>query len=627
MTTSLDGETSLGATRAGEATHFRVWAPFAERLEVLLYEQNRYLALEKDTEHYFSGAVDTPSKDLRYSYRIDGTRERPDPASGHQPEGVHGPSSIVDHTFAWTDEHWAPPALEDSVIYELHTGTFSEAGTFTGIIPFLPYLQELGVTTIQLMPVAQFPGARNWGYDGVQLYAPHHDYGGSHGLKTLVNACHEHGLAVYLDVVYNHLGPEGNYLREYGPYFTDQYRSPWGDCVNLDGPYSDHVRLFFIQNAVYWLDLFHFDGLRLDATHALFDFSARPFLAQLSFAVEQWALKADRSVVLIAENDQSDRRLTLPREQHGLGLDGQWLDDMHHALHVALTGEQDGYYLDYQDPTLLAKVLREGFAYSGQYAPARKRRHGTDVSDLSTNRFVVATQTHDQVGNRMRGERLSQLTDFSGLKLAAGLLAVSPYVPMLFMGQEYGETAPFMYFVSHSDEQLVEAVRQGRAEEFKDFDWAGPVPDPQAADTFSACRLNHPLKDSGTHSMLFDFYKTLLALRRTHDAWTNPDRSKTSFISTRHPLAFCMQRSGESDAFLVFMNVSPDTPSSFSIPGGKNIWTKIIDSNAPQWTPEDLPGNLPPDAFDAGDRIKLDLRPASFAIYQAELAKSNAPDD
>ena len=523
-------------------------------------------------------------------------------------------SQIIDHTFNWDDSNWQPPDLKDSVLYELHVGTFTQEGTFEAIIPYLPYLKDLGVTTIQLMPVAQFPGNRNWGYDGVYLYAPHFSYGGPHGLKKLVMAAHKHELAIYLDVVYNHLGPEGNYLRDFGPYFTDQYRSPWGESVNLDGPYSDGVRDFLIQNALHWLDVYRIDGLRLDATHALFDFSARPFLRDLSETVNKWAHQAGRKVCLVAENDQSDRLLTLPPDTSGQGMDAQWLDDLHHTMHVALTNEKDGYYADYQDKDLFAKVLREGFAYSGQYSPARKRRHGTFAGDLSTDRFIVSTQTHDQVGNRMLGERLSELTNFDGLKLAACLLACSPYVPMLFMGEEYGERAPFLYFVSHSDPELIESVQQGRRKEFEAFNWSAHPPDPQDNATFLRSKLDHSLKESQPHSILLQIYKELLRFRARHSVMRETSRVNQNVFGSDY--ALCLERRNPDEAVRIFLNF---TSEQQDIQMGLTPlkWKKIIDSHTPAWCMDNSYKTRPPESFGCDTRMSVSLPPLSFVIYKS----------
>ena len=586
----------LGATYSHDGTRFVVWSPIAEHIEVHLLRQDTYLTMMRNDAGYFTcTSLDAQPGD-RYVYRIDGEKERPDPASRQQPDGVHGPSQIVDPSFDWDDDGWCPPSRRNSVFYELHVGTYTPEGTFGAIIPHLQRLKDFGITTLNIMPVAQFPGSRNWGYDGVQLYAPHYDYGGVDGFKRLVNAAHQTGLAVFLDVVYNHLGPEGNYLWDYGPYFTDRYHSPWGDSVNLDGPHSDPVRRFFIDNAVYWLDEYHIDGLRLDATHALFDFSARPFLEELATTVHNWAANHNRHVDLIAENDRSDRKLTLPREANGYGLDGQWLDDLHHVLHCTLTGESDGYYADYTDFSLMLKVLSEGFTYSGQYSPARQRRYGTSSHDIPADRFIVCTQNHDQVGNRMLGERLTELTDLNGLKIAAALLLTSPYVPLIFMGEEYGETAPFQYFVSHTDPGLVEAVRKGRAEEFAAFAWKGTVPDPQSEATFQRAKLNH---DRREQSEIYRLYGDLLALRRQHPALTNPNRADTIIYGDTDARMICLGRYAESESLRIYMNFHLHETQSLPAEGE---WRLLYASVA---SAPDQPGDV------------IALPPKSFAIYES----------
>jgi maltooligosyltrehalose trehalohydrolase len=613
----------LGAHYSAEATHFCVWAPNVQQVDLHLLRDDLDLPMTPLADGYYTLSVaDLPPGD-RYLYRLDGTKTRPDPASRSQPDGVHGPSQIVADTFAWTDGGFRPPSRRNSVMYELHVGTFTPEGTFQAIIPHLPYLHALGVTTLQLMPIIQFPGARNWGYDGVQLFAPHADYGGVDGLKRLVDACHAQGLAVMLDAVYNHLGPEGNYLWDYGPYFTDRYHSPWSDSVNFDGPHSDHVRRFFIENAIHWLDLYHIDGLRLDATHALFDFSARPFLEELSSQVHSWAERHDRQILLVAENDRSDYRLTLSPDANGQGLDAQWLDDFHHLLHVALTGESDGYYVDYQEFALLPKVLRESFAYSGQYSPARKRKHGTSARSIPSDRFIVATQTHDQVGNRMLGERLTQLTDFDGLKLAAALLATSPYIPMLFMGEEYGESAPFLFFVSHGDPALIEAVRQGRVAEFADFAWQGSPPDPQAESTFAQCKLDHTLREGGSHAQLLHLYQTLLALRRAHPALTNPDRNATLVHTLPTARILCLERHDGPDKLRIYLNFDLHAPQSMTLPGDEHAWQKLCASDDAAWQTEGAAPMPVPAEFSAHTAHAVTLPPKGFVLYAARHANLN----
>lgn len=608
-----------GAIYSESATRFRVWAPDAREVVLRLVDQGRAVQMRRMEDGHFHCAVEGVQPGERYFYRLDGGPDRPDPASRSQPEGVHGPSAVVAGDFTWTDERWLPPLLRNSVIYELHVGTFTPEGTFDAIIPHLPYLKDLGVTTIEIMPVAQFPGARNWGYDGVLPYAPQHEYGGAAGLKRLVNACHAAGLAVFLDVVYNHLGPEGNYFAEFGPYFTDRYKSLWGNSINLDGPHSDHVRDFFIRNAIYWLDEYHIDGLRLDATDHLFDLSAVPFLQELADRVHEWAARANRRILLVAENDSNDRRLTAPQSANGLGLDAQWLDNFHHVLHVALTGEKVGYYLDYQNFDLLLKVLREGFAYSGQYAPARGRRHGTPSQDIPADRFVVATQNHDQVGNRMLGERLTALTDFDGLKLAAAFLACSPYVPLLFMGEEYGETAPFNYFVSHGDTELIKAVQAGRAAEFAAFAWQGAPPDPQADATFTASKLDHDLRAGGRHALLHSIYRDLLALRRTSPALTNPDRAATQVHGDGETRIFCLERRDGEHALRIFFNFDLESERTFTVRGDGNAWRKLRDSRAPDWSIDDSGQPFAPEAFAPGAPHTVTLAPKAFVIYERQI--------
>jgi len=499
---------------------FELWAPRARSVAVQLTTGTRALEYPLDAQGggVFAAVIADAGAGARYSYRLDGGPNRPDPVSRLQPAGVHGPSEVVDPSaYAWTETDWKGPAMADLAIYELHVGTFTEAGTFAGVVDRLPYLRDLGITALELMPVAEFPGARNWGYDGVHPYAPHHAYGGPAGLRALVDAAHQQGLAVILDVVYNHLGPEGNYLADFGPYFTDCYRTPWGPALNFDGPDSDEVRRYVVDNACYWISEYHVDGLRLDAVHAIFDFGARHILEELASAARAAGAAQQRRVIVIAESALNDPRVVRAPARGGWGMDGQWNDDFHHAVHVALTGERDGYYADYDGAAAVAKALQDRFVLDGSYSPFRRRHHGAPAGDVPEDRFVVAVQTHDQVGNRARGERLSALVSFPALKLAAAAMLVSPYVPLLFMGEEYGETRPFLYFVSHGDPQLVEAVREGRRREFADFDWQGALPEPDSPETFAASRLSWALDGSSARAVSA-LYRDLLALRRSEPA-------------------------------------------------------------------------------------------------------------
>ncbi|MBX6333569.1 MAG: malto-oligosyltrehalose trehalohydrolase, partial [Gemmatimonadaceae bacterium] len=483
-----------GATvLADGTTRFAVWAPRATRVDVVITagpSAGRH-ALAAHAGGVFEGVVPGAGAGTDYAYSLDGGPPRPDPMSRWQPHGVHGPSRVVDpRTFTWTDAGWTGIAMPDYVFYELHVGTFTAAGTFDAVIPHLAELAALGVTAIELMPVAQFPGTRNWGYDGVHPFAAQNSYGGPEGLARLVDAAHAHGLAVALDVVYNHLGPEGNYLGEFGPYFTDTYHTPWGAAVNFDGPGSDEVRRYVIDNALSWVTDFHVDALRLDAVHGIFDASAEHILAELAARVHAQGARLGRRIQVIAESDLNDPRLVRPRARGGYALDAQWSDDFHHAVHVALTGERRGYYAGFHGARDVAAALERRFVYEGQYAPHRDRRHGASATDVPADRFVIAIQNHDQVGNRARGERLASLVPFASLELAASLLLLAPYVPLLFMGEEYGETHPFQYFVSHTDPALVEAVRRGREAELESFAWEGPIPDPGAEATFTRSVLD-----------------------------------------------------------------------------------------------------------------------------------------
>jgi maltooligosyltrehalose trehalohydrolase len=490
-------------------------------------------------------------------------------------------------------------------------GTFTAQGTFEAVIAHLDELKDLGITAVELMPVAQFPGNRNWGYDGVYPFAVQDSYGGPTGLKKLVNACHHKGLAVVLDVVYNHLGPEGNYLRDFGPYFTDRYRTPWGEAINFDGPHSDEVRRYFIENALSWITDFHLDALRLDAIHAILDFSAQPFLEDLALAVKEQAERLNRQAHLIAESDLNDTRPIRPRDLGGYGLDAQWNDDFHHALHTLLTGEQTGYYCDFGKVQDLAKAWRNGYIYDGEHSPYRRRRHGNSSRSIPAHRFVVFSQNHDQVGNRMLGERLSSLVPREGLKMAAGAVLLSPFIPLLFMGEEYGEPAPFQYFISHSDPDLVEAVRRGRREEFSAFQWKGETPDPQSEETFLRCKLNHTLGREEDHRILREFYRELIRLRNR--------LSPLAFLSKEHLEALVLEKEkilwvrrwrGEEEVFVAF-NFS-QSRVSVPLPVPRGCWRRELDSEEEKWKGK---GSLNPDPLSSEGKVILSLHPLAFVLY------------
>jgi maltooligosyltrehalose trehalohydrolase len=500
------------------SVRWRVWAPRAERIDLVLIDGDQHQAhtMEREDRGYFHCTLRDIPEGQRYTYQISNGRELPDPCSLWQPQGVHGPSAVVrTDRFRWTDQGWKGVPRQDLVFYELHVGTFTPEGTFEAIIPRLPELRRLGVTAIEVLPVAQFPGQRNWGYDGVCLYAAQDSYGGPHGLQRLIDACHAAGLAFFLDVVYNHFGPEGNYLAEFGPYFTDHYKTPWGSAVNYDGAGSDAVRDFVVDNARTWLEDFHCDGLRLDAVHAIYDLSARHILRDIEETAEGVARRRGRPAHIVAESDLNDPRLLLPPERGGYGLAAQWSDDFHHAVHSYLTGETQGYYSDFGRAEHLARVLEQPFLYAGDYSPHRDRRHGAPPTGLTGDRFVVAIQNHDQVGNRASGDRLSALLKPAQQRLAASLLLLSPHLPLLFMGEEYGEENPFPFFCSFGDPELVQAVREGRRREFAAFAWQGEVPDPHAETTFAAARLSWSWPEDSQRAGLRRLYADLLAAR--HD--------------------------------------------------------------------------------------------------------------
>ncbi len=490
---------------------FRVWAPRGRRVDVVAGGER--LAMTAGHGGWWEAPGAEPG--VRYGFSLDGGEMRPDPRSGSQPDGVLGLSEVVDHgAHSWHDSGWTAKALAGSVIYELHVGTFTPAGTFDAAIEKLPHLVDLGVTAVEIMPVAEFGGDRGWGYDGAALFAPHHAYGGPAGLKRLVDACHQAGLAALLDVVYNHLGPVGNFLGEFGPYFTERYHTPWGAAVNYDGRGSDEVRRFVVDNALMWVRDYHFDGLRLDAVHAILDQSPTHILEQL--AAEVHAVYP--AAVLIAESDANDPRQVRPRDAGGYGLDGVWSDDWHHSFHALVTGERTGYYADFGSVEQLAKAVRQAWVYDGKYSERRGHTRGRSASGVPSQRFVVATQNHDQVGNRAVGDRLA-----AGLDAAAALLLTSQFTPMLFQGQEWAASSPFLYFTDFSDPELANAVREGRRREFAAFGWnPEAVPDPNDPQSFERSKLNWAEIDAPPHRAMLERYRSLLALRRRLPVFTAP---------------------------------------------------------------------------------------------------------
>ena len=545
----------IGAAYSPESTEFSVWAPFRDSVE-LMAGPSHSLALQKDEQGYWRGRLAVEAG-CKYLYRLDGHIRCPDPASLSQPEGVHGRSTVVDlGGFRWRDDGWTgiPPA--NLILYELHVGTFTPTHDFDGVARKLDYLATLGVNAIELMPLAQFPGVRNWGYDGVYPFAVHHSYGGVIGFRRLVNAAHERGIAVVVDVVYNHFGPEGNYLTQYGPYFTDNYRTPWGSAVNFDDAWSDGVRNYFLQNVRMWLEDYRVDALRLDAVHAIKDLSAIPFVRQLKELATEIEHRTGRRKLLIAESDLNDPRYIHPVARGGYGLDGLWVDEFHHALRALLTGDRSAYYEDFGEIGHLERAFRNTYVYDGVYSAHRKRVYGGHADSCPYDQFVVYAQNHDQVGNRARGERLTEHLTTAQLKLAAAAVLLSPYIPLLFMGEEYGERSPFPFFVDFEDPALISAVREGRAAEFKGHlsaegspGSAGlTIPDPEAEETFNRAELSWEVD-----AALLDYYKMLIRLRKTRPALQGRARD-TMIVHPAMGSVLMLERKITGDHVYIFFN-------------------------------------------------------------------------
>ncbi len=499
---------------------FSVWAPCAHTIAVKIGDT--LYALDAEARGWWSAEVEEAGPGTDYWFVVDGSDPIPDPRSRFQPLGIHGPSRLIEHSFPWTDQSFQPKPLSSALLYELHIGTFTRTGTLASALERLDYLVDLGVTHIEIMPVNEFSGDWGWGYDGVDLYAPHHAYGTPEDLKLLVDTCHAKGLGAILDVVYNHFGPAGSYLDRFGPYFTDAYKTPWGQAVNFDHKGSLEVRRFFAENALMWLRDYHFDGLRLDAVHAYYDRSAIHFLEYLSSEVDALASQTGRHLTLIAESDLNDPRMVTPREARGYGLDAQWSDDFHHALHSVLTGETNGYYQDFGSLAQLAKSLRCAYVYDGGYSLHRDRLHGRPVVGLSGHHFLAYSQNHDQIGNRARGERLNQLITPGRQKIAAALVLTAPFVPMLFQGEEFAASTPFQYFTHHRDPDLGRKVSEGRRGEFAAFGWKPEeIPDPQDVATLERSKLNWDEISESPHREMLDWYKRLIALRRSNSQLTD----------------------------------------------------------------------------------------------------------
>ncbi len=589
---------TIGLNFKGNRATVSVWAPEAKELSVKT--ESLILPLKPAGRGYWSTTTDKILAGDKYWIVMDG-KQFPDPASLAQPEGVHGPSMAVDLQYSWSDKDWLNLPLEDYIIYELHTGTFSLGSNFEGIGQKLDYLLELGITAIEIMPVASFPGERNWGYDGVFPSSVQQSYGGAHELQKLVELCHEKGLAVILDVVYNHVGPEGNYLPEFGPYFTKKYQTPWGEAVNFDDAGSDEVRKFIIENALMWFRDFHVDALRLDAVHAIKDFSASHILQEISRSTDELMKQTGRVHYLIAECDLNDPKYISTIKENGMGMDAQWVDEFHHALRVTAGEPKKGYYSDFSGIGQLAKSFEDAYVYTGTYSEERKRTFGRTASGHPAKQFIVFSQNHDQIGNRMLGERSGSLYSFEMQKLLAASVMLSPFIPLIFMGEEWGASSPFLYFVSHSDEQLIAQVREGRSAEFAAMHENGDAPDPQDENTFQRSKLNWTELESQSHKAMFEWFKTLISLRKNHEILCKSDLKAVRSHVFEDQNCMMVERGIQhgSELILCMYNFSGSV-QQLSVPTHISLVQKIVDSAT-------VEGNSPEA-----------LQPESFIAYSAK---------
>jgi maltooligosyltrehalose trehalohydrolase len=602
---------AIGAKYLGkDRCCFTVWAPEKKKMTLhIVHPAQQKIQMQKDETGHFTAEVQTPVG-TRYLYiNDDAEKGLPDPAAHYQPGGVHGPSEVIDqNAYKWNDSNWKPPVFEDLILYELHIGTFTGQGTFESAIEKLDLLVEIGINAIEIMPVAQFPGDRNWGYDGVYPYAVQNSYGGPLGLKKLVDACHQRGIAVFLDVVYNHQGPEGNYIEQFAPYFTDHYKTPWGKAINYDGQWSDGVREFYSGNAIYWLEDFHIDGLRFDAVHAVYDFGAVHFWELVHEKIRELEKKNKRAYYTIAESDLNAPHVIQPVEQNGYGFTAQWLDDFHHAAYVLLDKDGKDRYYDFGTMHQLAKAYCEGFVHSGEFVKFRKRKYGRSSAGIPGNKFVAFINNHDQAGNRMDGARLCSLVGLDLSKIATAMLLLAPYVPMLFMGEEYGEESPFYYFISHSDPVLIKSVREGRKEEFKAFVKPGiEFPDPQSEYIFRQSKLNWEHRNNKRNKILLEWHAELIRLRKTNDALKHFDKEciRAEVLQQDGIVLHRKDHTGRCEVLALF-NISSNDVAYF-LPGNNGSWKKLLDSTEGKWLQENTSTNKAgfPALAQAGVQVKI----------------------
>lgn len=571
---------SIGVNINEDSTDVLLWSPHAKKVEIIFNDEEAF-ELKKEKYGYWSALIKENKDGQLYKFRLNGQTELPDPASLYQPDGVHAHSMVLNLDFPWTDQNWKNPNQHEYIIYELHTGCFSTEGNFKGIIHKLDHLKELGINAIEIMPVAQFPGERNWGYDGVYPFAVQNSYGGPKGLQELVNACHRKGIAVILDVVYNHFGPEGNYTETFAPYFTDNYKTPWGKAINFDDAWCDGVRNYFIENAIMWFRDFHVDALRLDAVHAIKDNSPEHILYEIKKSKDALEKITGGNYYLIAEVDLNDPKFINSTSVGGYGMNAQWVDEFHHALRVTAGEKSIGYYSDFNGIEHLTKSYRDAYVFDGEFSTHRKKFFGKKTVNPG-EQFIVFSQNHDQVGNRMLGERSSVLYSYEMQKLFAGSVLVSPFLPMLFMGEEWGETNPFLYFVDHGDKEIADAVRKGRKEEFADFHGSEETPDPLALSSFNQSKLQWNLLNEEKHNSMFRYYKELISIRKNYPSLNNLLRKQLHAECNKQSKTLLLHRWHNDESTICIMNFSKKQqfimPPSYS-----KQWYRIIDSAHPFW--------------------------------------------
>jgi maltooligosyltrehalose trehalohydrolase len=585
----------------GKATAV-VWAPLAKEVDLVL--RDSVVPLQKQEYGYWKTSTDKIKPGDRYKFSLDKNKSLPDPASLSQPGGVHEDSAAFDlKKYNWRDSSWKNIPFNDYIIYELHTGTFSDRHNFEGITEKLDYLCDLGITAIEIMPVGQFPGTRNWGYDGVYPFAVQNSYGGPTGLQQLVNACHAKGIAVILDVIYNHLGPEGNYLGEFGPYFTDKYKTPWGKAMNYDDAWCDGVREYVIENVLMWFRDFHIDALRMDAVHAIRDLGPVHLVKAIRQKVNELSVQLQKPCYLIAELDLNDPVFINPLDKHGYGADAQWVDEFHHALRVTSGQPREGYYADFNGIADLAKSYHDAYVYDGQFSEHRKKFFGVKT-DNPGNQFVVFSQNHDQIGNRMLGERTSTLLSFEMCKLMAAAVLFAPFVPMIFMGEEWAEPNPFLFFIDHTDKELAKLVAKGRKEEFAAFKWEGEAPDPRLDETFDRSLLQWKLLEKAPHQAMLRYYKKLIGLRKTIPALHSTNRQDTQGKVDSNNKTLILERTFENESIICALNFSDQQQTVDIGTAGMRV---ILDSSSAEWDGPSATQLLPV-------KNKITLQPESIVL-------------